>query len=90
MLKAGSKKNFKKKRMDDKIGFLKDYIPDFLFQHKKIYSVLSKGLHEMSEEECLKYFDVLKNGIIVIIEEENRKEEEKKSKERLSDAINKL
>ena len=57
------KETFYKKRMDEKIKLLKEYIPDFLGQNSFIYSILSKGIHELDEEECLEIFDILKTGI---------------------------
>jgi len=55
-------------RMADKINSLKDYLPDFLVRNKAIYSILSKGIHELSEELCLTYFDTILLGIERILE----------------------
>lgn len=72
--------DFVPKKMNEKIELLKDYLPEILVEHKEYYSVLSKGIHELSEDECLKYFNVLKDGIEVILDEkiETRKKEEKR------------
>ena len=35
----------------------------------KIYGIVSKGIHEMSEEECNKYFPVLRNSILLILDQ---------------------
>ncbi len=55
-------------RMADKINSLKDYLPDFLVRNKAIYSILSKGIHELSEQLCLTYFDTILLGIERILE----------------------
>jgi hypothetical protein len=56
-------------RMDGKIGLLKDHLPEFLYDNRKMYSILSKGLHELTEDECLEYFPVLKTGIELILDQ---------------------
>lgn len=58
-----------KSRMEEKIGLLKDFLPPFLIKNKNIYSILSKGIHELSEEECKKFFPIIKAGIELILEE---------------------
>ena len=65
--------DYKKSRMDDKIGLLEDYLPDFLVTKKILYSILSKGIHELSEDECLKYFNTVKLGIEIILDEKLEK-----------------
>ena len=85
-----NEEDFLKLRMDEKIHFLKSHIPTFLYANRKVYSVLSKGIHEMSEEECLGLFDVLKKTIILILEEDKKLKEEQKAKDGLTAAIAKL
>ena len=54
--------------------------PDVLKDNKPLYGVLSKGIHELSEEECLKYFSVVREIIELILDEREflRQQEEKK------------
>ena len=69
---------FNNARMDIKISVLKDFLPTFLVNNRKIYSILSKGVHELSEEECLGYFNCLKSSIeIMLFEKLIQKEREK-------------
>jgi hypothetical protein len=37
--------------------------------NKSIYSILSKGIHELAEEECLNAFPVIKLSIELILDE---------------------
>ncbi len=60
---------FDKCHVDEKIGMLKNDLPSFLCQNTSIYKVLSAGIHELSEEECLGYFDVLRVSIELILDE---------------------
>lgn len=56
-------------KIEDKIFFLRGIIPDFIIGNRKIYSILSVGIHELSEEECKNYFQIIKQGIEIICEE---------------------
>lgn len=56
-------------RMADKITILKAQLPPFLVNNKSLYSILSKGIHELSEEECLKVFPAIKASIELILDQ---------------------
>lgn len=73
--------DFMRLRMNEKIDVLKAYLPDTLVELKDMYGILSKGLHELSETECLACFDVMRTGIELILDdklEQKRKEEKRK------------
>jgi len=74
-------------RMDEKIRLLKDHIPNFLYDNRKMYSILSKGIHELSEESCLKAFEPLRLSIKIILEEDKKKQEELALKQAAAEAI---
>lgn len=61
--------NFRKMFMVKKIELLKNYLPSQLLEMKSVYKILSKGVHELSEQECLKYFRVLKLSIELILDQ---------------------
>ena len=61
--------SFQKSRMDERILRLKDHLPAFLVEHRGLYGILSSGVHELSEEECLLHFDAVRSGIQVILDE---------------------
>lgn len=77
---AIDKEQYAKGRMKDKIALLRDYLPGTLVEIKDVYGILSKGIHELSEEECLQYFAVMKNGIEIILDDklEQKKKEQKR------------
>lgn len=60
---------YQQARMDKKITILKDSLPEFLVANKNLYSILSRGIHELTEEECLKYFVPIRIGIEQILDE---------------------
>lgn len=82
-----SEDDFLKLKMDDKVKFLKGHIPDFLYENRRMYSILSKGIHELSEEHCLKFFEPLKLSIKLILEEDKKKKEELALRQMAADAI---
>ena len=78
---------FEAQRMDEKIKSLQNYLPPFMVEQKSIYGILSKGVHELSEEECLAMFDVLRASIEWILEEKLEQYEKDQRKKALSSSI---
>ena len=68
-IKEFSEEKYKNSRMDDKIILVKAYLPDFLVDNRKLYVILSTGIHKLSEQECLLYFETVKVGIEQILDE---------------------
>ena len=58
---------FEKARVAERINMLQGYVPEMLIQNTTIYGILSKGIHELSEEECREYFPVVKECIYQIL-----------------------
>ncbi|WP_051428170.1 hypothetical protein [Bacillus sp. J33] len=56
-------------RMNEKINLLKDYLPAILVQSKQLYGIISKGIHELEEQECLDMFPHIKLAIELILDE---------------------
>ena len=79
--------DFKKMRMVEKVQLLEGHLPTFLVENAKIYSILSVGIHELSEDACLAFFDVLKESTTTILEEDLRKKAELDRKANLAKAI---
>jgi len=77
----------KQLRMEEKILFLKDELPAFLVENRRIYGILSTGIHELSEQECLDYFEVVKNGMELILDEHLHKHNQAAKRKSTADAI---
>ena len=56
--------------MDERIEALKTSLPEFLVEHRNIYRVLSKGVHELDEQSCLEHFPTIRSAIILILEQD--------------------
>ena len=67
---------FISKRVDKKIELLRDYLPPFVVKNKKLYSILSVGVHTLSDQECMDNFPLVRAGIELILDEEIRRREE--------------
>ena len=78
---------YSRSRMDQKIELLSSHLPQFLVENKRMYSILSLGIHELDEKTCLSYFDILRVGIEIILDE---KLEMLQKKEKILDAKKKL
>lgn len=80
---------YSRSRMDEKILILKDYLPSFLVENRSLYSILSKGIHSLTEQECLQYFDTVRVGIELILDEKLQEEEKAKKIKEAKAAIEK-
>lgn len=78
-------------RVEEKVLLLKAYLPPLLIESRKVYFVLSKGIHELSEDECKSYFDPLKIIVELILDQRiaqiERLKKEKEAKNGLSKII---
>ena len=73
---------FNTSKMDNKLKMLENHLPDVMKDNKSLYGVLSKGIHELSEKECLLYFPVLRQVIELILDDfEYARQKEQKKKE---------
>jgi hypothetical protein len=73
---------FSRMRMAEKITCLKDHLPDFLLEQRRLYAILSSGVHEWSDAECMQMFPVIKSTILnIIIDDAERTERAKRKAE---------
>jgi hypothetical protein len=76
-----------RKRMDDCIDMMRDHLPDFLVENKRLYGILSLHIHELTEEDCRDFFDVAIKSIKFILHDEQRKREEEAERREVTTAI---
>lgn len=55
--------------MGNRVRMLAKHLPDFMVANAHVYGVLSKGVHELTEAECLANFDIVHIAIEAILEE---------------------
>lgn len=73
---------FDKAHVDEKIKMLAEYLPKSLVNNHVFYGIISKGIHELSEEDCLEFFPVMQSFIMMILRqwEKIRRDEEEEKK----------
>jgi hypothetical protein len=81
---------FKGLRMDEKIQFLKEHLPAYLVETRKIYGIFSQGVHELNNDQCLAFFEVGKRSILLILQDDLVKQEELAARKELQEAIAKF
>jgi len=79
-----------KSRIVEKIELLKGYLPEAVVKYKKVYSIISKGIHELKEQECLKYFPIVKDAVVAILEQDYLKRENDEKQSELENNIKDL
>lgn len=85
-----SKEQFERSRWSERIKLLTAYLPAYLVENAPVYSVLSKGVHELSEEECADYFDVMHTSIEVICDEKLAELQKREKSQAGSKALQKV
>jgi hypothetical protein len=83
-------KDFYTSRMNEKIMSLQQYLPSFLVENKGIYSILSKGIHELSEDECLDIFPIVLVSIELILDEKVEIQEKAKKIQTVSKSLSSI
>lgn len=85
-----TKEEVSKSDFKGKIQLVKEKLPKFLVENSKIYSVLSKGIHELDEDECKGYFPILRTAIEIVLDEQIEKKEKDNKNKLISDQLNKI
>lgn len=81
---------YKKCRTSEKIEMLKDSLPDVFVENKPVYPILSKGIHDLEEQECLDAFDVIRGCIELILDEKIEELQRNKKAKTVKEGISKL
>lgn len=68
--RSGVIAGFRDLHMNQRIAALKDDLPDRLVQHSAVFRVLSAGIHELTDEQCLTLFPVVKAIVFQMLEQE--------------------
>lgn len=67
---SGAIPNFDSMPMEERIKHLRGELPARVVNQSKVFSILSLGLHELSEDKCRAYFPALKAVIFQMLEQE--------------------
>ena len=74
--------NIRYEHVVEKIKMLAEYLPKSLVNNPIFYGIVSKGIHELSEKDCLEFFPVMQSFIMMILRqwEKIRRDEEEEKK----------
>lgn len=80
-----SEEDFRKLRSDEKLKTIKDYLAIDDEIYLPLYSLLSAGIHAMSEEQCCEDYTVLKPILLDILAEQKVKKEKAAKRKELKE-----
>jgi hypothetical protein len=78
------------KRSKSRFDGLFKELPEFLVKNTILYGILSKGVHELDEEECHEYFEIVRIAIEEILDEKMNREEKKRRQSLVSGKLSQL
>lgn len=81
---------YRQSRMDDKVMLLGRHLPSKLAELKPMYGILSKGIHELTEEDCRLSFPVVLAGTEMILQSMIRDREQAKQDAETRKAVTQL
>ena len=81
---------YDKAHVDERIGMLKDYLPKMLVGNTVFYGIVSKGIHELSEEECAAYFPILRDFLFMIMCQWERQRQERETEKQLTTSLSQI
>ena len=89
-----TEEEFRQKRMNEKTDYIAAFLPEYFKENSHMYGILSKGVHELEEDECRKYLPIVKAIIFFSLDEavEKRNKEIRKAEmaKKLAEANSKL
>lgn len=60
---------FRSMRMEDKLQAISGHVPAWMVTNRKLYGILSIGLHELTENGCIEAFSAVKQGTLALLEQ---------------------
>lgn len=66
--KGWKESKYPKARMAEKVKMLRKHLPQFIVENPSFYSLISKGVHELTEQECLEHFSVIRACIEIMLD----------------------
>ncbi|WP_205191614.1 hypothetical protein [Burkholderia sp. LMG 13014] len=81
---------YRQSRMLEKIELVADHLPKFLVENPQLYGILSKHIHELSENDCLQNFELMKEAVLIIARDKKSAIDETAHRERTSNLLGKV
>lgn len=81
---------YKDAHVDERIKMLANYLPKTLVESTVFYGIVSKGIHELSEEDCIAYFPVLRGFIFMILRQWEQLRKDEEEEKQIKDSLSKI
>lgn len=81
---------YKDAHVDERIKMLANYLPKTLVESTAFYGIVSKGIHELSEEDCIAYFPVLREFIFMILRQWEQLRKEEEAEKQIKESLNQI
>ncbi|WP_140636168.1 hypothetical protein [Methylibium rhizosphaerae] len=75
---------FDRARTDERIALLREHLPKFMSEHPHLYSVLSLGVHELTEDQCQREVPMLRSAIELIMQDRVTEVRQRRQREQVS------
>lgn len=74
----------------DRIKALAGYLPDSMVQNARVYSLLSEGVHNLTDDLCLKFFPAMQSAVAQYMQEHQARRERKRADKTNKEEIAKI
>lgn len=78
---------YMKKRTDEKIKLIKDYLPIDDDVYIPLFSLLSEGIHTLTEDECAENYKLLKSVLLELLVTFKAKKEQEERRKQIKDLL---
>ena len=69
------------------MSLMKSYLPPLLVANAASYGILSDGSRNLSEEQCLAFFPILRKGTLLILQQDVERRERERNEAEFTAAI---
>jgi hypothetical protein len=83
----GAIEGYERMTWEDRVLALRTVLPVEVVENRRVYSILSLGIHELNEDECLAYYPVMRAAIIDILEQDLAAKQRAKASAELRSAV---
>ena len=84
-----TEEEYRKLRSDQKMEKIKPFLAIDEEIYKPLYSLLSAGIHSLTEDECCQEYSLLKSILLDILEEQKAKKEKEKKRREIQELYSK-
>lgn len=82
--------DFDSAHVDEKVKMLKDYLPKVFVNNTVFYGIISKGIHELSEDECIEFYPVMQAFIIMVFRQLEKIRKDKEDEKNIAISLGKI